>query len=146
MLLGALFYDLIILMSSFVAGIRRGRLSLVARNISDGRTETPGIGLVTQDDENDTYQVSMISLGLRSDHVTNLVTGTEKCSIASPHGTDAELLISKDETGFVRRRNGKAIKDLTKAEILEMDLAEERAREVSRADLDAARAARVADA
>ena len=100
-------------MKSVVNATRLGDLQFFGRGTwSNERSLTAELGVVTYDDD-DHYEVSSYTLGVRSDHLSNAlssVLGDEQPreSIHSPLDGDAELLLDRD-TRAVFRRDGVAI-------------------------------------
>ena len=97
-------------MKSVVNATRLGDLQFFGRGTwSNERSLTAEIGVVTYDDD-DHYEVSSYTLGLRSDHLSNAVSsflGDEQPreSIHAPLAGDAELLAGSD-TRTIYRRDG----------------------------------------
>ena len=110
MLLGALFYDLIIPMDSCVTGFRFGNFSTFGRGTwANQRSLSAEIGIVTYNDE-DEYEVSSYTIGVRCDHATNalltvLGDKSPRESINAPLDNDSEILIDKD-TRTIYREDG----------------------------------------
>ena len=110
MLLGALFYDLIIPMDSYVTGVRFRDAQVYLRGtFANERSIDCEVGVVTYDNDNN-YEVSSINYGGRFDHIGNAIQsalGAEspRQSLDNPIESDRELLMDKD-TRVIDRHNG----------------------------------------
>ena len=110
MLLGALFYDLIIPMDSCETGFRLGDFSGFGRGTwANSRSLTAEIGIVTYNDD-DEYEVSSYTIGARCDHATNALLSvlgdkSPRESVNQPLDNDSEILIDKD-TRTIYREDG----------------------------------------
>ena len=80
---------------------------------ADERQATSDFGFVTYDDDGH-YQVTSLRVGLRSDHVYDLLGPTSSmCDTATPLDEDRDLLLDAKSKGVIlTRRDGDAVQHL----------------------------------
>ena len=80
---------------------------------ADERQATSDFGFVTYDDDGH-YQVTSLRVGLRSDHVYDLLGPTSSmCDTATPLDEDRDLLLDAKSKGLIlTRRDGDAVEHL----------------------------------
>ncbi len=80
---------------------------------ADERQSTSDFGFVTYDDDGH-YQVTSLRVGLRSDHVYDLLGPTSSmCDTATPLDEDRDLLLDADSKGLIlTRRDGDGVQQL----------------------------------
>ena len=125
---------------------------------ADERQSTNDFGFVTYDDDGH-YQVTSLRVGLRSDHVYDLLGPTSSmCDTATPLDEDRDLLLDAKSKGLIlTRRDGddvqhldadarKADNEAHRAEMARLDADIKRMREETDADRATVRAERALEA
>ncbi len=112
---------------------------------ADERQATSDFGFVTYDDDGH-YQVTSLRVGLRSDHVYDLLGPTSSmCDTATPLDEDRDLLLDAKSNGLIlTRRDGDDVQHLDADARKADDKA--RAAEMARIDADVKRMRAEADA